>query len=155
MKRTPHPLTIGFAVLVVLGLSSILRAQEPEEKVTKPPLIVEIVNGEGEQLYAHFDTQAFDKLDLILERVASLEATVLSTLDTPEDPQPDLGVNLNTASYDELLEVPGIGPVKAGSIVAERGQHGLFTGWSDFQERVSGVGPSTVADIQASGAFIK
>lgn len=69
----------------------------------------------------------------------------------PDDSEPE-GVNINEADYEELQTVPGIGPVTAGSIVAERGQGGPFTNWEELQRRVSGVGPSTIANIQASGA---
>jgi len=72
----------------------------------------------------------------------------------PDDSEPK-GVNINEADYEELQTVPGIGPVTAGSIVAERGQGGPFTNWEELQRRVSGVGPSTIANIKASGAVLE
>jgi predicted DNA-binding helix-hairpin-helix protein len=36
-------------------------------------------------------------------------------------------VNVNVASHDELLRVPGIGPVAAARIVAARREHSIFS----------------------------
>ena len=43
-------------------------------------------------------------------------------------------VNLNTASRDELLAVPGIGPAKAQAIVEHRKTHGPFVSVDDLRE---------------------
>lgn len=68
-------------------------------------------------------------------------------------PEPD-AININTATFEELQTIPGIGAVKAGSIVAERGERGVFSSWDGLARRVRGVGPATVADIQASGRAV-
>ena len=48
---------------------------------------------------------------------------------------PALGaVNLNTASRDELLAVPGIGPTKAQAILDHRTTHGPFKSVDDLKE---------------------
>lgn len=91
------------------------------------------------------------KLDVAL---AALQAGA-DQADQPQTDEP-VGADINSATYDELLTVGGIGPVKAGAIIAERDASGggLFTSWQDLQRRVSGIGPGTVADMQASGARI-
>lgn len=43
-------------------------------------------------------------------------------------------VNLNTATRDELLAVPGIGPAKAQAIVEHRNAHGPFASVDDLKE---------------------
>lgn len=43
-------------------------------------------------------------------------------------------VNLNTATRDELVAVPGIGPTKAQAIVEHRNAHGPFTSVDDLKE---------------------
>ena len=49
--------------------------------------------------------------------------------------QPALAaVNLNTASRDELLAVPGIGPTKAQAILDHRTTHGPFKSVDDLKE---------------------
>ena len=48
---------------------------------------------------------------------------------------PALGaVNLNTASRDELLAVPGIGPTKAQAILDHRAAHGPFKSVDDLKQ---------------------
>jgi competence protein ComEA len=56
-------------------------------------------------------------------------------------------VNINTATADELDNLPGIGPTTAAAIVDYRLQHGLFQVIQDIQ-KVPGVGPATFAEIQ-------
>ena len=53
---------------------------------------------------------------------------------------------LNTASKVELMEINGIGEVKATAIVKER-RKGKFKSFSDF-ERVEGVGEQTAANVK-------
>ncbi len=55
-------------------------------------------------------------------------------------------VNLNTASPAELEELPGVGPVMAGKIVAWRTENGRFSRIEELQE-VDGVGPKTYAKL--------
>jgi competence protein ComEA len=43
-------------------------------------------------------------------------------------------VNLNTASRDELVAVPGIGPAKAEAIVEHRKAHGPFKSVDDLKQ---------------------
>jgi len=56
-------------------------------------------------------------------------------------------VNINTASKDELEDLPGIGAVKAQSIINYREQHGPFQRVEDLLE-VSGIGDKTLAEIK-------
>ncbi|GIG55470.1 ComEA family DNA-binding protein [Demequina activiva] len=53
-------------------------------------------------------------------------------------------LSVNAASAAQLEELPGVGPVIAERIVADRDAHGPFTSLDDLQ-RVSGVGPALVA----------
>ncbi len=69
--------------------------------------------------------------------------------DGPSAATPDVPalLNLNTATESELEELPGVGPVLAGRITAYREDQGGFTSVDELQE-VSGIGPSTFADLQ-------
>jgi competence ComEA-like helix-hairpin-helix protein len=55
-------------------------------------------------------------------------------------------MNVNHASAAALQRLPGIGPVTAERIVADRKAHGPFATVDELQ-RVRGMGPSTVAAI--------
>jgi len=55
-------------------------------------------------------------------------------------------VNLNTASQAALEELPGVGPVMAGKIIAWRTEHGRFSRVEELQE-IDGVGPKTYAKL--------
>lgn len=57
------------------------------------------------------------------------------------------GVNINTASAEELTSLPGIGPSKASAIVEYRRQHGAFAS-VDQIVNVSGIGAKTLESIR-------
>ena len=57
-------------------------------------------------------------------------------------------VNLNTATEAQLDELPGVGPVLAGRIVAWRQQNGQFTSVSQLGD-VSGIGDATLAKLRS------
>jgi competence protein ComEA len=55
-------------------------------------------------------------------------------------------VDLNTATQAELEELPGVGPVMAGKILAWRTENGRFSRVEELQE-IDGVGPKTYAKL--------
>ena len=125
-------------LVVVLGVLITAAAAQTDTA----PLEVEVKE--------HVDYIVVDKA--LYEQLSRIEAKLDWIMSKyPDDSEPE-GVNINEADYEELQTVPGIGPVTAGSIVAERGQGGPFTNWEELQRRDSGVGPATIANIQASGA---
>lgn len=56
-------------------------------------------------------------------------------------------VDLNTASADELVRLPGIGEVLAGRIIAYRKERGRFTS-IDGLLAVSGIGPKVLEQLR-------
>jgi competence protein ComEA len=56
-------------------------------------------------------------------------------------------VDLNLAGPEELARLPGIGPSRAGAIVAWRARHGPFRAVQELV-RVPGIGPKTVEGLR-------
>ncbi|QEG42560.1 ComEA family DNA-binding protein [Roseimaritima ulvae] len=54
-------------------------------------------------------------------------------------------VDINKASEAELCLLPGIGPVAAEDIVAEREAGGPYASLDQVAQRVRGIGPKTIA----------
>lgn len=73
-------------------------------------------------------------------QAASSDASTAST-------QAPLCVNINTASAEELQQLPGIGPVKAAAIVEYRETNGDFVSLEELIA-VKGIGEKTFAQIK-------
>ncbi len=74
------------------------------------------------------------------EEKSTDQATQRKTIEFP--------IDINTASYEELLEIPGIGPAKARAIIQFREQNGPFRTINDLV-KVSGIGISTAQRISS------
>ena len=68
----------------------------------------------------------------------------------PADARAALGLPqaLNAVSAAELERVPGIGPVRARAIVAERERGGAFASLDALSSRVAGIGERTIDRIR-------
>jgi len=70
-----------------------------------------------------------------------------STLPRPaRAPLPAHSVAINRAGAAELQRLPGVGPVLAGRIIAQRDTHGPFRSPADLRA-VRGIGPRTCARL--------
>lgn len=56
-------------------------------------------------------------------------------------------INLNTATEDELTELPGIGPAKAAAIVAHRTENGPFESAEQLMD-VTGIGEKSFEQLK-------
>ena len=55
-------------------------------------------------------------------------------------------IDINRATLDDLISLPGIGPALAQRIIDYRSEHGPFQSVEEL-ERVSGIGPQTVQGL--------
>ncbi len=55
-------------------------------------------------------------------------------------------VNINTASYEELLKVKGIGPKKAQAIIIYRNTYGKFHSVEDLA-KIKGFNQATISKV--------
>ncbi len=60
-------------------------------------------------------------------------------------------VDVNNADEAALTSVKGIGPSTAKRILDDRSKHGAFKDAADLADRVPGVGPKSVANMQEAG----
>jgi competence ComEA-like helix-hairpin-helix protein len=61
-------------------------------------------------------------------------------------------IDVDHATVDDLTRLPGVGPVMAKRIVADRESHGVFSSITGLR-RVHGVGPSTLARLAPHLSF--
>ncbi|HEY1608915.1 MAG TPA: helix-hairpin-helix domain-containing protein [Paraburkholderia sp.] len=63
-------------------------------------------------------------------------------------------VEVNTADEATLETVKGIGPAHAKAIIDERTKNGPFRSVDDLVDRVKGIGPKSVQNLEAAGLTI-
>ena len=63
------------------------------------------------------------------------------------DELPTWPVNINTAGVDDLVRLPGVGPVRASAIVYRREVRGRFSTLDELLE-IKGIGPVTLDGLR-------
>ncbi len=75
----------------------------------------------------------------------------VSSSSAPEQNQPETSrssrLNLNTASMEQLMSLPGIGETYASQLLERRKQLGRFRNWNDVAI-IPGVGPKRLENLQ-------
>ena len=75
-------------------------------------------------------------------RVGEVVAVAAAGAGAPSGP-----LNLNTATLEQLDELPGVGPATAQAIIDERDRRGGFTSVDDLLD-VRGIGPAKLEDLR-------
>lgn len=96
-------------------------------------------------------------LSLLLILLLSLGLTagqVLASSDTDQQQAISASqqLNINQASEEQLVSLPGIGPARAAAIIEMRNQQGPFNSLEDLQ-KVSGIGPAITRELQPLVSF--
>lgn len=113
---------------------------ELEEAVT----MAELVKAAG-GLLPYADAQSID-----LGAEAKVDEHIHIPFDfkgSPEELTRKPLINMNLASEEELIKLPGIGPSMAKKILAYREEHGSFTKLEDLRN-IKGLGPSLLHKIK-------
>jgi len=71
----------------------------------------------------------------------------VAAVPSPAGSSPSAPLDLNTATLEQLVALPGIGPVTAQKILDYRQQHGAFHAVSELAG-VSGIGPAHMAQLK-------
>lgn len=61
-------------------------------------------------------------------------------------------LDINQASAEQLISLPGIGPARAAAIIEMRTSQGGFSNLADLQQ-VSGIGPATLRELEPLISF--
>jgi len=82
------------------------------------------------------------RLSFVLIALGAIQSVLVANKKPPAAP-----INLNTATSEELQQVPGIGPVTAGKILQMRKAYGPFKSVDDLRA-IKGIGPKRLEKMR-------
>ena len=84
---------------------------------------------------------------IAVQTTATTDALFTGNDTADSDTSPATPLNLNTATWEELDGLPGIGPKRAQAIVAYREEHGSFSSVEELLQ-VPGIGEKVLEGIE-------
>lgn len=92
-------------------------------------------------------TSDADQSQISFQKIISTSTTIHIASKLDEDTQVNILVNINEASFSELLEIPGMTETRAANLIIYRREHGAFTSIDDLI-LVSYIGTQTLEKIR-------
>ncbi|GAA5226821.1 helix-hairpin-helix domain-containing protein [Paeniglutamicibacter antarcticus] len=139
-KPGVYSLPLGSRVLDAVNLAGGLAKDASAEAIN---LAAEIRDGEQIRIPHRGETN----------KGTPSEATPDTAVDASNGPgAPGGALNVNTATQDQLEQLPGIGPTLAGRIIEFRAANGPITNLSEL-DAVSGIGPALLGNLRERVVF--
>ncbi len=136
-----YPITDGMRVCDAIALAGGFASDADREWLNQAESIYD-----GQKIYVY----TLEETGQLRESGAGIEGEgpLAGSADTPGAAgSTDGKVNLNTASREELMSLPGIGEAKADAILAYRSEYGPFSSIEEIQN-ISGIKSGVFSKIQ-------
>ena len=139
LRRQWDVLVLGAVIAAILATLAYLMMPRPvvELVLETPPAPVA----------AEMITESVQAVHMTEPLAASAARTAYPVPQKKMPPKPG-SININTASAEQLQQLPGVGPVLARRIIEHRQVSGAFASIEAI-DAVSGIGPKKFADMKA------
>ncbi|MDX1641429.1 MAG: helix-hairpin-helix domain-containing protein [Balneolaceae bacterium] len=150
-------IAISVLLVILVGMSGMLTFLEPAanydekeyrelEKIFKEKS--ESIREEEELILARYESNRESTSNISAMEDVEAETSKADTTDAEQPTaQSNELININTASNEQLQNLPGIGPAYAARIVAWRQENGVFTSKDQLLE-IKGIGDKRLARIK-------